>query len=519
MRGLPRLRCRRRPDPGPRAVDRPPGAGHRDPVPALDRGLHRQYRPDAGQGRQPRPVGRADGSHGRLDGRQPAMTRPRAAVAMTPPPGGVFVSAPEEPRMPLSHLPLSLVLAALMAGCGTPAVEAPGAAPVRAEGVLAIGQVQGDGAASPLLDRSVTVEGVVTGNFGRHLGGWFVQDAGDGDAATSDAIFVVAGEDPGLRAGDKVRVHGRVVEHGERGRGTLTSLQPASIDVVGRSTVAPLVLDGPPGDWEPLEGMQVRIDAPLTIDGQHELSRRGVLHASFGDRVYSPTELAPPGPQAARVAADNARRRLLLDDARAQERPSRVWYLEGGPAPRSGSVVSGVEGIVDQRWGDWRLQLTTVPRIEPAARPPAPTVPGSVRLASFNLGNLFNGDGRGGGFPTSRGARTAAQWQAQLARAVATLQALDPHVVALMALENDGYGPDAALAQLVDALNADGGDWAFVDAGQGPGGDAIRVGIVYRSGRLRPLGRPAMLEDGPLGRGSRVPLAQAFVPVAQGRDA
>src|SRR5690606_19005076 len=209
----------------------------------------------------------------------------------------------------------------------------------------------------------------------------------------------------------------------------------------------------------------------------------------------------------------------LLDDARAQERPSRVWYLEGGPAPRSGSVVSGVEGIVDQRWGDWRLQLTTIPRIEPAARPPAPTVPGSVRLASFNLGNLFNGDGRGGGFPTSRGARTVAQWQAQLARAVATLQALDPHVVALMELENDGYGPDSALAQLVDALNAGGGDWAFVDAGNGPGSDAIRVGIVYRSGRLRPLGRPATLEDGPLGRGSRVPLAQAFVPVAQGRDA
>src|SRR5690606_6440002 len=161
----------------------------------------------------------------------------------------------------------------------------------------AIGQVQGDGAASPLLDRSVTVEGVVTGNFGRHLGGWFVQDAGDGDVGTSDAIYVVADDDPGLRAGDRVRVHGRVIEHGERGRGTLTSLQATSIEVVGRGQVAPLVLDAAPADWEPLEGMHVRIDAPLTIGGQHELSRRGVLHASFGDRLYTPTELAPPGPQ------------------------------------------------------------------------------------------------------------------------------------------------------------------------------------------------------------------------------
>lgn len=413
----------------------------------------------------------------------------------------------------------SLMLAALLAGCGTPAVEAPAAAPPRAEGVLAIGQVQGDGATSPLLDRTVSVEGVVTGNFGRHLGGWFVQDEGDGDAATSDALFVVAEDAPELRAGDRVRVQGRVVEHGERGRGTLTSLQANSIEVAGRGTVAPLVLDAPPTDWEPLEGMHVRIDAPLTIDGQHELPRRGVLHASFGDRLYTPTELAPPGPQAARVAADNARRRLLLDDAMAQERPRRIWYLGGAPAPRSGSVVSRAEGIVDQRWGDWRLQLIRAPRIEPAARPPAPGVPGSLRLASFNLGNLFNGDGRGGGFPTARGARTPAQWQAQLARATATLRALDPHVAALMELENDGYGPESALAQLVGALNADGGDWAFVDAGQGPGSDAIRVGIVYRSSRLRPLGRPAVLEEGPLGRGSRVPLAQAFVPLAQGHEA
>jgi len=421
--------------------------------------------------------------------------------------------------MAIAPLPLSLVLAGLLAGCGTPAVDAPGAAPARAEGVLAIGQVQGEGAASPLLGRSVTVEGVVTGNFGRHLGGWFVQDEGDGDTATSDAIFVVADDDPGLRAGDRVRVHGRVIEHGERGHGTLTALQAASLEVVGRGQVAPLVLDGPPEDWEPLEGMHVRIDAPLTIGGQHELSRRGVLHASFGARLYTPTELAPPGPQAAKVATDNARRRLLLDDAMAQERPRKVWYLEGGPAPRSGSVVTGAEGIVDQRWGEWRLQLTAAPRIAPAARPSAPAVAGNVRLAAFNLGNLFNGDGRGGGFPTARGARTPGQWQAQLARAAATLQALDPHVAALMELENDGYGPESALAQLVDALNAGGGDWAFIDAGQGPGTDAIRVGLVYRSGRLRPLGRPATLEDGPLGRGSRVPLAQAFVPVAAGRDA
>lgn len=415
------------------------------------------------------------------------------------------------------HARLLLLAAILAGGCAQTPPDASGP-DQRHDGVVAIGTVQGRGEASPLLDRTVTVEGVVTGNFARHLGGWFVQDAGDGDPATSDGLFVVSDLDPGLRAGDRVRLRGRVVEHGARGPATLTTLQAEAIEVTGRGDVAPVVLTAPPPDWERYEGMRVRIDAPLAIGGQHQLARRGVLHASFGGRLATPTEIAAPGPDAARVEADHRRRRLLLDDARAAENPGPAWYLEGRPPPRLGSLARGVEGIVDERWGERRLQLTAPLRIEPAPRPAPPTVPGDLRLVVLNLHNLFNGDGRGGGFPTSRGARTPAQWRAQLARLVATFDALDPHLAALMELENDGYGPASSLAQLVDALNADGGDWAFVDAGDGPGADEIRVALLYRSARLRPLGPPATLSGGPFGRHSRMPLAQAFVPRAGGRD-
>jgi predicted extracellular nuclease len=416
-------------------------------------------------------------------------------------------------------LPALLLAASLAAGCELPTGTAAPQPSPRADGVVAIGAVQGRGDASPLLGQEVTVEGVVTGNFARHLGGWFVQDDGDGDPATSDGLFVVSDlDEPGLRAGDRVRLQGRVVEHGDRARGTLTTLQAGRIEVTGRGEVAPLLLHAPPVDWEPYEGMRVRIAAPLTVSGQHQLSRRGVLHASFGGRLAVPTEVVPPGEQAARVAADNARRLLLLDDARADENPGRTWYLDDRPPPRLGSVARDVEGIVDQRWGEVRLQLIAPLRLEPADRPPPPTVPGNLRLAVLNLHNLFNGDGRGGGFPTARGARTPAQLRAQLDALVATLHALDPHAAALMELENDGYGPDSSLAQLVAALNAGGGDWAFVDAGHGPGGDVIRVAIVYRRSRLRPLGAPATLEGGPFGTRSRVPLAQAFVPRNDGRD-
>jgi predicted extracellular nuclease len=145
-----------------------------------------------------------------------------------------------------------------------------------------------------------------------------------------------------------------------------------------------------------------------------------------------------------------------------------------------------------------------------AARPDAPEVDGTVKVAVFNLENMFNGDGMGGGFPTRRGAQSSAQLQAQTAKLVATLDALDADIAALMELENDGYGPQSSLAQFVDALNANGGDWRFVNAGSGPGEDEIRVGLIYRASKVTPQGKPAVLEGGPFGDRSRVPLAQAF---------
>ena len=61
--------------------------------------------------------------------------------------------------------------------------------------MVPIGTVQGSAQRSPLEGEEVMVEGVVTGNFGKHLGGWFLQDAGDGDPATSDAVFVLSDGD------------------------------------------------------------------------------------------------------------------------------------------------------------------------------------------------------------------------------------------------------------------------------------------------------------------------------------
>lgn len=269
---------------------------------------------------------------------------------------------------------------------------------------------------------------------------------------------------------------------------------PATTDAVDIASV--------PDDWSAFDGRLVRINAPLVITGNHRLERDGSVVLAFGERLRTPTEVALPGADAAAVAAANRARSLELVLPPKVARQAQLW--------RSGGVLDTVAGVLTMDDGGPRLSITDVDTLQPAQRPAAPTVAGELRLASLNLQNLFNGDGRGGGFPTSRGASTPQEYAAQLGRLVATLASLDADIVALLELENDGYGPDSSIAQLVAALDPEGQRWRFVDAGEGPGDNPIRVGLVYRADRVEPLGRPATLEGGPFGPLSRAPLAQAF---------
>lgn len=388
---------------------------------------------------------------------------------------------------------------------------------------LRLGAVQGAGVRSPLESQRIEVQGVITGNFVAGLDGFFLQDAAgeeDGDVATSDGVFVhwPRGSAPKVRRGDRVRVAGTVVERGD-GDATQTVIEATDVAPLGRGATAVTMLAAAPAalaDWERLEGMWLRMSVPLTVSGNDNLLRYGELQATFGSRQFHPTERHPPGAQA-KVAQDgNLRRRIVLDDARRGDFPNELWFLPEGLSAaqplRAGSLLFEVEGVLEQRYG-WRLQLTAkLARIEQAPRPDLPTLPKGLRVASFNVLNYFNGDGRGRGFPTARGASSLEELTRQRDKTVAAIAAIQPDIAALMELENDGYGDRSSVVELVEALNRKMGqdDYRYIDSGSGPGADEIRVGIIYRSARLLPRGAPAMLATGAFARHNRVPLAQAF---------
>jgi hypothetical protein len=372
---------------------------------------------------------------------------------------------------------------------------------------IAIGKVQGTGERSPLVGREVVVEGVVTITPGNGLDGWFLQDAGDGDAATSDGLFVAAGDTPA--AGQRVRIRGTVVEL-NAGNGTRTALQPTRVTPLGKGKVRAVAIAAAPLDWERYENMRVLITAPLTVAGTHRAHKYAELFVNFGERLRTPSDIVAPGEAARALAADNTRRTLRLDDGSDAEQPASIWYLPKTGLPRTGTRLSKVEGVLDQRGGSYRLQLTAKPAFRRMTPPAAPKVGGDVRIASFNLENFFNGDGQGGGFPTSRGARNPAELDTQRARLVTTIRALNPDIAALMEVENDGFGPESAIATLIDALNAGGGDWRAIVTDADQGGDQIRVGLIYRASRVSPVGTAATLTDDLFGTRNRPPLAQTF---------
>jgi predicted extracellular nuclease len=134
---------------------------------------------------------------------------------------------------------------------------------------VTIGSVQGTGDTSPIAGQTVTVQGIVTGLA---TNGFYMQDAGDGNSATSDGIFVFTSSAPSGNAiaGNSVCTTGRVAEfNGQTELDSPTFFATSS----GNSLPAPHVLtttdlnpSGPIDQLEKYSCMRVTIPS-LTVSG------------------------------------------------------------------------------------------------------------------------------------------------------------------------------------------------------------------------------------------------------------
>jgi len=391
-----------------------------------------------------------------------------------------------------------------------------------------IGDVQGSGAASPLAGRQVSVRGTVVG-ADPGLDGFNVQDSGDGDPTTSDGVFVYSPGTP-VTPGQTVQVTGQAQEY--FGQTQISSRSGVAVcDATPGPLPAPAPLDLPADDAarEPLEGMLVRPVDTLTVSEVYALTSYGELTLSEGGVLVQPTELARPGPAAAAIAAANDRRRIVLDDgSNARLSPATAPYLQPGLPVRVGDPVRFTEPtVLDYGFGSWRLEPSdgtadgVFARVN--TRPAAPDpVGGSVHVASFNVLNYFLTFGGVG-----RGADNQAQLDKQAAKEVAAIRGLGADVVTLEEIEDTattGYGdgsPDQAVADLVRRLNAAAGypEWAYApfpaELLAKPDRDVIRNAIIYRPGRVQPVGPSVALVTGTAFDNAREPIAQTFAHLGE----
>ncbi|MDR5700974.1 ExeM/NucH family extracellular endonuclease [Agromyces aerolatus] len=382
--------------------------------------------------------------------------------------------------------------------------------------VVPIGSVQGAGDASPIVSATVEVEGVVVGDFqDGGFDGYYLQDAGDGDPATSDGVFVYSPGGMDVASGDVVHVVGTVGEYFGLTQVTASAVAVCETGAAPpEATVLELPLD--PAAHEAFEGMLVTLPQTLVIGETFEYGRYGQVSLST-TRLDQPTAVAVPGStEALAIAEANLRDAIVLDDGRGRENPDPAIHPNGEPFTientfRSGDLVTGATGVLDYRFDTWAVQPTQGADFEVAnPRPAVPDVGGDLKVASFNVLNYFTSlDGRG--------ADTPEEFARQQAKIVAALAEIDADVVGLIEIENNG----TAVQALAGALNAAVGDSTYAAIETGVlGTDEITTALIYKPAAVTPQGAFQSLDtaDDPrfLDDFNRPALAQTFASTATG---
>jgi 5'-nucleotidase len=436
---------------------------------------------------------------------------------------------------------LSSTAAALALALGFSAISA--SAAIAAPVTHVIADVQGAADATPLNGQTVTVQGVVTGDYRNATGsgyrGFYLQDpAGDPADGRSDGVFVFsASANPAVAIGDLITVTGTAGEY--NGQTQITATADAAYEVITPAAGLPAPVALPAtvvgAAREAYEGMLV---APQDayLSSSHQLYNFGSLWLGVGALPVKATETTDASAAANAIAAANRANRLLVDDGYSIQ-VSNAAHPGGQPFFETGTVVRNGDRFVPPAagmilgWGfdDWRLQPQrpisdsspaeyaalepTWQSLNPRTAAPA-EVGGDFSVGAFNVFNYFTTFGG-----DARGASNAEEFAVQQSKIVSAINALDADIVGLMEIENSvklGEAPDEALANLVAALNAASapGTWAYVptptallDAATT---DFITNAIIYKPAVATPVGDSFADVDETVWDIAREPIAQTF---------
>ncbi len=409
-----------------------------------------------------------------------------------------------------------------------------------------IGDIQGTAERSPLEGESVTVQGIVSAIGDIPSDGFFLQDLSpDNDPLSSDGIFVYSRNASAEMVGQTVCVSSVVSEY--YGQTQLS----AGDWVVTNSSISPIVATDIQimaednglfeRTLERYEGMLVRLphDLDANLDGEQTMrvsKTFGFNYNSYRNDLilaYQRPNLQPnqrhiaASPEAQAALAQNNDYRLIVESNSTASNGNIPYYPNFNADPANNYIriddsVVGMEGLISYGYGDYTLTVSNTldnshfihnrPRTDaPQLSTEAPADHFAITVASFNLFNYFNSPfgGDQNNFGQNRGADDVLEYERQKAKLVAAIRALDADVLGLMEMENNGFGLDSAIAELVNEINtyyndeyADNADkpystenrYVFVgydhnnnqllDNADAIGSDAIATGLIYRPSKV-----------------------------------
>lgn len=406
-----------------------------------------------------------------------------------------------------------------------------------------IGAIQGESHVSPLVGTAVSnVLGIVTRTVSN---GFFMQDGGDGNARTSDGIFVFTSSAPAVAVGDQVSVSGGVTEFragctpscadtaSAFNNLTVTQIQrigsasapttPLTVSVLSSANALPGATILGAGGLAPLgrigtnfpnaagiEGAGYAYNPALNAIDQYESLES--MRVTVKDAVaVGPTnnfgELPVLVDNGAGAALRSARGgvavgpgsfngdRIILDD--------RFIGSASMPKAKVGDRLGDVTGVMDYNFANYKLDLTEVPSVidggltKESAPPPKP---GQLSIASFNVENLA-------------GNSSAAKFAGIASQIVNNLKS--PDIIGLSEIQDNNGTTDNGVvsasetyAKLIAAIQAAGGPtYAFrsIDPvnnsdGGAPGAN-IRVGFLYNPATATFVDKPGGDATTPVGVG------------------
>lgn len=387
---------------------------------------------------------------------------------------------------------------------------------------------------SATQNQQYVIRGVITADYRYDNGfsGFYVQTPDTkAKANLSNAIFVYlppSSQMTGGKVGEEVILKGRLTSYlnqlqmDQLDQNIQTCNQQASNAVTAQSVSLPFasLTDTTGNVPKRFQGMLVKIPQALTVSENYNYGRYGELYLSLG-RLYLPTNLYPAkSAEAIALAKQNILSKIILDDGYNNQNRT-PWLPQNFSALntlRSGYQLKNVEGILEYRFGAWRIQPIqgkAQPEIVKDTNPRSTVLAKDskqIRISSFNVLNYDNGTEKG--FPTERGASTEAEFKKQHQKIVSALKAIDADVYGLMEIANNGYDDKSAIAYLTKALGA---DWKYVIPPKTTklGTDAIAVAIIYNSKRVKTVNDAVVYDD--LSQKNRVTMAQSFQPINGGK--